>query len=97
MTIVGDRLHFFRVCCLGYSTQSTQKLHVDELPIKLIAFNYEFQVERDVFGCNTRHEEEEGTESEDGVWTLERVLEKSVQENYPGLVFFKSRTTVCHA
>ena len=95
--IAGDRLHFFRVCWLGYSTQSTQKLHLDELPIKLIAFNYEFQVERDVFGCNTRHEEEEGTESEDGVWTLERVLEKSVQENYPGLVFFKSRTTVCHA
>ena len=95
--IAGDRLHFFRVCWLGYSTQSTQKLHLDELPIKLIAFNYEFQVERDVFGGNTRHEEEEGTESKDGVWTLERVLEKSVQENYPGLVFFKSRTTVCHA
>ena len=36
MMIVGDRVHFFRVCCLGYSTQSTQKLHVDELPIKLI-------------------------------------------------------------
>ena len=53
--IVGDRLHFFRVCCLGYNTQSTQKLHVDELPIKLIAFNYEFQVGRDVFGGNTRH------------------------------------------
>ena len=97
MMIAGDRLHFFRVCWLGYSTQSTQKLHLDELPIKLIAFNYEFQVERDVFGGNTRHEEEEGTESEDGVWTLERVLEKSVQENYPGLVFFESRTTVCHA
>ena len=86
MMMVGDRLHFFRVCCLGYSTESTQKLHVDELPIKLIAFNYEFQVERDVFGGNTRHEEEEETESEEGVWTLERVLEKSVQENYPGLV-----------
>ena len=84
--IVGDRLHFFRVCCLGYSTQSTQNLHVDELPIKLRAFNYEFQVERDVFGGVTRYKEEEETESEDGVWTLERVLEKSIQENYPGLV-----------
>ena len=75
--IVGDRLHFFRVCCLEYS------LHVDELPIKLRAFNYEFQVERDVFGGVTRYKEEEETESEDGVWTLERVLEKSIQENYP--------------
>ena len=54
-----------------------------ELPIKLRAFNYEFQVERDVFGGVTRYKEEEETESEDGVWTLERVLEKSIQENYP--------------
>ena len=78
--------HFFHVCCLGYTTQSTQKLHVDELPIKLRAFYYEFQVERDVFGGVTRYKEEEETESEDGVWTLERVQEKSIQENYPGLV-----------
>ena len=35
---------------------------------------------------NENVQEEEETESEDGVWTLKRVLEKSVQENYPGLV-----------
>ena len=38
MMIVGYRLPFFRVSCLGCKTQSTQKLNVDELPIKLRAF-----------------------------------------------------------
>ena len=37
-------------------------------------------------GDSSHRSEEEGTESEDGVWTLERVLKKSVHENYPGLV-----------
>ena len=50
------------------------------------AFVTNFKVEREIFGGTTRHEEEEETESEDGVRTLKRVLEKSVQENYPGLV-----------
>ena len=64
----------------------THKLHVDESPTKLRAFVTNFKVERDIFGGTTRHEEEEETESEDGVRTLKRVLEKSVQENCPGLV-----------
>ena len=42
MMIVGDRLHFFRVSCPGCKTQSTQKLHLDELPIKLRAFVMNF-------------------------------------------------------
>ena len=53
----------------------TQKLHVDELPTKLRAFRCEFQVDTEIFGGTTTQEEVEV----EGMWELERVLEKSVQ------------------
>ena len=75
LLIVGDRLHFFHVCHLRYKVGMTQKVHVDELPTKLRAFRYEFHVDTEIFGGTTTQEEVEV----EGMWELERVLEKSVQ------------------
>ena len=60
----------------------TQKLHVDELPTKLRAFRYEFHVDTEIFGGTTTQEEVDV----EGMWEFERVLEKSVQQNYCGLI-----------
>ena len=47
---------------------------MDELPTKLRAFRYEFHVDTEIFGGTTTQEVEV-----EGMWELERVLEKSVQ------------------
>ena len=83
LLVVGDRLHFFQVCCLRFKIGSTQKLTVDELPTKLVAFNYEFHLETDVVVGTTSRE---AKRNENGSLVLETVLDDCVQNNSFGIV-----------
>lgn len=74
LLIVGDRLHFFQVCCLKFKIDNTQKLTVDELLTKLTTFNYEFDVDSEILGGTTS---QEGRRK--GVLALKRVLEDCVK------------------
>ena len=91
LLIAGDRLHFFQVCCLRYKVGVNQKLHVDELPIKLRAFGYDFHVDTVIFGGTTMQERED-----EDVLELQQVLERSVQQNSFGFVLrFEDYCVAC--
>ena len=78
---VGDRLHFFQVCCLRFQIGSTQKLTVDELPTKVTAFTYEFHIKSEVLAGTTSKDE-----SVSGMPVLEDILRECVASNSFGLV-----------
>ena len=78
---VGDRLHFFQVCCLRFKVDATQKLAVDELPTKVAVFNYNFEADTTTVAGSTKNEKRK-----EGLVVLEEVLEDCVKSNHHGIV-----------
>ena len=64
-----------------FKVGNTQKLAVDELPTKLTAFNYEFEVETEIVGGTTSQEGRR-----EGLLVLEGVLEECAKNNSFGIV-----------